>query len=164
DARVPPAGPVAGEKSPTTALALSLGGTLASFALVAAAESRDNDDLAAAGGIGIWIAPSFGHWYAGKLWTDGLTWRFAGAGAVLVGAVILLSECFNEDDCNEGPGFAFVYGGMAAFAVGGVYDIVTAPGSARAHNKRLRARAAGRWALTPVVTSDRAGLVLGGSF
>ncbi len=72
-------GPVAGEKSEGTALALSLGGTVASLAMLAVGENQTNDGLGAIGGIGIWVAPSFGHWYAGKLWTQGLTLRLAAA-------------------------------------------------------------------------------------
>jgi len=160
----PVTGPIAGEKSESTALALSLGGTIASIGLMAIGESQNNDDLGAIGGIGVWVAPSFGHWYSGKLWTNGMTLRLAGAGAVVVGAVMLIGCIDSENSCEDGPAVVLFVGGAGAFVAGGVYDIVTAPRSAREHNESLRLRAAGGWAITPVVTHDRAGLVFGGRF
>jgi hypothetical protein len=162
----PASGPVAGEKSPGTALLLSLGGTVASLALMGVAEGAQNDGIGAVGGIGVWVAPSFGHWYSGKLWTDGLTLRFAGAGAIIVGAVLLIGDCINDEvGCDdETPAFVLIVGGAGAFVAGGIYDIATAPGAAHRHNERLRARASYGWAVAPMVTRDRAGLVVGGSF
>lgn len=48
--------------------------------------------------------------------------------------------------------------------VGAIDDIVTAPGAARAHNRRLRAAGATSWLLTPVVAHDRAALTFTGRF
>jgi hypothetical protein len=162
----PVAGPIAGEKSPGMALALSLGGTVGSFALASVGGGVENDALATIGGLGMWVAPSFGHWYAGKLWTHGLTMRMAGAGAIVVGAVLLIDDCVNDEvGCDgETPGFALIIGGAGLFVIGGVYDIVTAPTSAHRYNERLRARTAGGWAVAPVITQERAGLVLGTRF
>jgi hypothetical protein len=162
-------GPVAGEKSPGVALGLSLGGTVLSIALASADDGSDPDNtLGTIGGIGVWIAPSFGHWYAGKAWTPGLTARFAGAGAVVIGAVMLIG-CYDSEDngCEDesgGTGIVLLYGGAAAFVGGVVYDIATAPGQARKYNERLRERSTRQWALTPTVSHDHAGLVLGGRF
>jgi hypothetical protein len=157
-------GPVAGEKSEGTALALSLGGTAASLAMLAVGENQANDSLGVIGGIGIWVAPSFGHWYAGKPWTHGLTLRLAGAGAIVVGAVLLISCIDGEGDCEDGPLVVLLVGGAGAFVAGGVYDIATAGSSVRAHNQRLRVQAAGGWSIAPMVRPDRAGLTLSGRF
>lgn len=158
-------GPVAGEKSESLALGLSLGATVGSIALASFAEKNDSDELDLAAAAGIWFGPTVGHWYAGKAWTPGLTARFAGAGAIVLGALMLIGDCFDctEDD-NVAAGIVLMYGGAAAFVGGAVHDIATAPRSARRYNARLRARAAARWSVAPTVGRGRAGLVVGASF
>jgi hypothetical protein len=160
-------GPVPGEKSPGLALGLSLGGTALSIALTAADDDSDSGaSLGAIGGIGLWVAPSFGHWYSGKMWTPGLTARLAGTGAAVIGALMLVTCIDSDGDCDsEGPGIVLLLGGAGAIVGGGIYDIATAPEEARKYNARLREQSATRqWALTPSVSRDRAGFVLGGRF
>jgi hypothetical protein len=160
-------GPIAGEKSASVALTLSLGGTVGSYVLAVAGGELQNEGLSTVGALGIFVAPTFGHWYAGKAWSDGLTMRLAGTGAMVVGAIILLGDCGFEGDCDDGDvvgGAILIYGGAAAFVAGGIYDIATAPGQARKYNARLRERAARGWALAPSVSRDRAGLVFSGRF
>lgn len=156
------------EKSPGTALILSLGGTVAAFAIGGVA--NENALLGTASGLGVWLAPSFGHWYAGDGWTTGLTYRMAGGAAMAAGAIWVLSECSlghdnnGGDDCGE-PGFALIIGGAAAFVGGMVYDIATAPGAARRHNERQRQRVMQyQYAVTPTIGGDRVGLAIGGRF
>ncbi len=162
----PPAtGPLPGERSPGTALALSLGGTIGAYVLATGSGLAESEGLAATGALGAFLAPSFGHWYAGDPWTDGLTLRLAGAGGVMVGALLLLGECgFEGGDCDETPGAVLLYGGAAAYVFGTILDIATAPGAAHKHNARLRERAARGWAVAPTFTRDRAGLAIGGRF
>jgi hypothetical protein len=165
---VPPpvTGPLPGEKSPGLAVTLSLGGTVASYVLIVAADETQNDGLATLGALGVFLMPTAGHWYAGKVWTDGLTLRAAGIGAVFVGALILLGDCGFEGSCeDEGPATAMLVLGAGAYMVGTVLDIATAPAEARRYNARLRERAiVGSWAIAPVVTHDRAGFALTGRF
>lgn len=162
----PVAGPIPGEKSPGIALALSLGGTVGSYVLAVAGGETQSDELSSMGAIGVFLAPSFGHWYAGKGWTDGLTLRLAGVGGMMVGLILLLGDCGFEGDssCDEAPGTVLMVVGAGAYVGGTILDIATAPGQARKYNERLRERAANGWALSPVVTGDRAGFVLSGRF
>jgi hypothetical protein len=161
----PVTGPLPGEKSPGVAVTLSLGGTVASYVLLVAAEETQNDGLATLGALGVFLMPTAGHWYAGKLWTDGLTLRLAGIGAVFVGTLLLL-DCGLEGNCeDEGPATAMFVLGAGAYVVGSVLDIATAPAEARTYNARLRERTtAGSWAIAPVVSHNGGGLVLGGRF
>src|SRR5262245_2074053 len=76
-----------GPLSEDTALWLSLGGTLGSVGLLAG--SAFTDDSAAGvlrltGALGLVLAPSFGHWYAGTGWTRGMGLRLGG---MVIGAV-----------------------------------------------------------------------------
>jgi hypothetical protein len=159
-------GPVPGEKSPSLALTLSLGGTVASYVLVVAGGEVQNEGLSSVGTLGFYLAPSFGHWYAGNGWTDGMTMRLAGTGAALVGVMIILGDCGSEGDenCDSSPGAILAIGGAVLIVGGGVYDIATAPGEARKYNARLRERAARGWAITPVISRDRAAFTLSTSF
>ncbi len=169
----PVVGPVAGEKRESTALWLSLGGTVASIGLLALAENTANDStgsgdladgLGTVGAIGLWFAPSAGHWYAGKLWTTGLGLRLAGAGVALVGVVLLVGCIDSDNTCDEGAAAVLMVGGAAAFVGGGIYDIATAPTSVREHNDRLRGNLGRGWSVAPSVRRDGAGLVVGGRF
>ena len=157
--------PVSGSyRSPGTALALSLGGTLGSLALVSVASTTENDTLGMVGSLGFWLAPSFGHWYAGKGWTKGLSWRLAGGGAATVGLMWFAVDCIpgcGNDDAH--PGLLLAIGGGVAFFGGVVHDIATAPGAARAHNARLEGRVHDL-AVRPTFGGGRAGVALSGRF
>ncbi len=161
-----PAGPpVSGTyKSPNTALALSLGGTLGSLALVSVGGAAQNEVMSTAGSLGIWIAPSFGHWYAGRGWTPGLKARLYGAGAVFVGVMWVAVDC-NGSSCGDDfhPGFALAIGGGGAFFGGMIHDIATAPRAAREHNARRTGRIE-NLTVRPTLGSGKAGLSLSGRF
>ena len=105
--------PTGGEKSETIALALSLGGTLASYGLFwYAIENEDvaDDDesyqaIAMTASLGTFFAPSFGHWYTGKFATRGLGLRAAGAGTALIAMTWAFSECpLFGGECEESAG------------------------------------------------------------
>ncbi|HUQ01896.1 MAG TPA: hypothetical protein VM261_05335 [Kofleriaceae bacterium] len=153
-------------KSPSTALALSLGGTVGSFALIAiGGSSEDLGGLASAGSLGLWLAPSFGHWYVGKGWTPGLKWRLAGAGAATLGIMWVALDCIGsscEDDMH--PGVMLAIGGGVAVVGGMVHDIATAPSAAREHNARLDAGRVQNVTVRPSFGSGRAGLAISGRF
>jgi len=116
----------------------------------------------------MWFGPTTGHWYAGRAWTGGLTARFVGVGAAVLGVIMVLDECFdscdNNGDDSVAVGAVLLYGGSAAILGGAIYDIATAPRSVRQHNQRLRERSAGGWALSPTLGRGRVGFALGGRF
>jgi len=172
--------PQVAQKSESTALWLSLGGTIGSYALLFApaviANSGTNEattNLAASaatvGLVGTLLAPTFGHWYAGKGFTRGFGLRLGSIGVALLGAVVALSGCsisFGHDqqddpDCGQGApiGIALLIGAGGMWVGGTVDDIVQAPRRVRRRNE-----AAVQLGLTPIVHGDRAGIVLVGSF
>jgi hypothetical protein len=132
------------KKRPTTARNLAIGGALVGPALVgvAAASGAAHNDAAmqvalAASGVAFVLAPSAGHWYAGKTFSTGLVLRLAGAGAAVVGfgiaAPCLPEECFK----NEGEiGGTILLAGAALIVAGTVWDLVTADDEARSWNDR----------------------------
>lgn len=173
---LPAAGPeraafVSGEtKSESVALALSLGGTIGSYALMYfAADAAANEDgdkyeaLGTAGALGAVFAPSFGHWYAGKFGTRGLALRGAALGVGLTAMVWAFSECplfASEDECHDSGGPAILAVGALGLWIGGtIDDIATAPGRVRAHNRRVSGLA-----IVPVVKSDGGSVALTGQF
>src|SRR5687768_15794321 len=113
-----------------TALALSLGGTAASYALLFGGALGGSGTAELVGFGGVLLAPSFGHWYADKYLTRGLGLRALGLGVVLTGAMISLSECpltfdHSAEPCEESDrGPAVAIAGLAVFAWGTIDDIV----------------------------------------
>jgi hypothetical protein len=150
--------------SESTAVWLSLGGTVASWGLIAVASQMDErlggnaGNIASIGALGTLLAPSFGHWYAGSYFTRGLGMRLAGVGATYLGLGILLSGC--EEDCsNAGLAAALLLGGAGFYLAGTIDDIATASGKVRRHNERLQ-----NVAIVPMIRSDSGGLALAGRF
>ena len=157
------------ELSEGTALALSLGGTLASYGLIVAAAREEGggdgyEAMATVGTLGAFFAPSFGHWYAGAIGTRGMAMRAGGAAAGLVAVWWAFSECplfASEDECHETSGpavLAIVAGGL--WVGGTIDDIIQAPRRVRRRNARLQ-----NLTLAPLATRDGGGgLVLAGQF
>ena len=163
---VPPTSAVGGGslKSENTALALSLGGTLGTLALWGIGGASENGAMLTAGSIGIWVAPSFGHWYAGEGWTTGLKWRVGGAGAAAFGMMWVAVDCMNSDCIDTvHPGVALAIGGGVAFVGGVVHDIATTKRAAREHNARAMGRVQDV-TLRPTFGSGRTGFALSGRF
>ncbi len=134
-ARVASAGPNDEPKNPDTALALSVGGVVASGATM----------LGATGGNATWwivgagtlvITPSFGHLYAADYMTWGLGLRLAAPLAIYLGSKM---SCVNPDGdgCSRpGNGQILMYGlGAGAFVTGIVLDLATARSAARDYNR-----------------------------
>ncbi len=154
--------------SESTALGASLGGTLGSWAMVVAAaamsgaegSSDGSDLLGSIGGIGTFLAPSFGHWYAGSFFTRGMGLRAVGMGGAFLGFVAALGCGFGGscDDGDETVVWALLIGGAGLYVGGTVDDIVQAPRRAR------RVNASRGYALMPRVGGDSVGLTLGGTF
>jgi hypothetical protein len=144
----------ADRKSPTTALLLSLGGTLAAGGLLAygLADVDKRGNAVALGGLTGVFAPSFGEWYAGTGLTAGLGLRTAGLTLTAAGFVYAVRDC----DCGGGWGIAAI--GGAVFVAGTVTDIVMAPATARKWN------AANLQVAPTVMPNGAAGVALAGAF
>lgn len=173
----PQPAPVRTEKllSESHALTLSLGGTLGSLGLIAC--SGLAGDAAAlvglAGGLGFVLAPSFGHWYAGKYFTRGLGLRLLGGAVGSVGLVFALGQAFSgfgdhsSDEEAESEESAvpivLLLGGLGMYIYGTVDDIMTAPRRVRRHNERLNGRLMDV-TVAPLAVSRGGGLALTGRF
>jgi len=153
-------------KSETTALALSLGGSLASVGLMAAAfsdlvhEDETTAHLFGAGLLSLAITPSLGHIYSGKVLTGGLALRAGGAALALVGLAQALDcgliEVRRSCGFFESGEAAVVLGGTVA-AAGVIWDIATAPRAARRFNEK-------HVTLVPAAPGASLGLSLAGRF
>lgn len=157
-----PRAPVAAPYDPTVALALSLGATAVGYGVLYAGVDRRSDGLTAVGLAGIGLGPSIGHWYSGHVLTRGLGFRVVGAATAAAGALVMVSSCpiFETEKTHCGAEtLAVILGlsGAGLFVAGTLDDIFTAPGEARRRNQR-------RLAVAPVVTPDRAGLAVMGTF
>lgn len=152
-------------KSEDTAFALSLGGTAASAALIVGGFSSNNAGLALAGMASSLVTPSLGQWYAGKPLTAGMGIRAASAVATIVGFGEALS-CLDEENCQTPDSAAYLlFGGLAGYAVGTIYDLATAKDAAREYNAKHG------WRVTVAPTALRTasgqstmGVGIGGSF
>jgi hypothetical protein len=127
-------------KDPGTATLLSIGGTVAPLALVAAgagAGAQGNGSsgaLLAAGIGGLVIGPSLGEWYAHDYFSPGLGLRGAGAALIIAGL-----GCFNGiagPPCppRDNSGTAVAVIGAVVIAGGTLCDLLTAGRSAREWN------------------------------
>ena len=149
-------------RSENVALGLSLGGSLMSVGLMAAALSdlpNDDSDAAtlwATGILTLAITPSLGHLYAGDVWTPGLGVRAAGAALAAVGAVQSVDCLFESCGFVDGGGAALV-AGAGLVAIGAVWDIATARDAARRYNEK-------RISLVPSAPGANIGLSLVGRF
>lgn len=148
------------------AFSLSLGGTLASWAVFSNADRIADHEIreavAAASALGAMLAPSAGHWYAGKLVTRGMGLRAAGVLAAVVGFTGTFRDCepfVSGQTCDTRPALTLMIIGGGLVLIGTIDDIVTAPLRVRRQN-RERAGVA----IAPIVTRDTAGLALGGRF
>jgi hypothetical protein len=149
------------DKDPAIAYVLSVGGTLAPFAIGAIAYGNGDENaptrVLVLGGLSMMFLPSAGHWYAGQAWTWGTTARVAGAATVaLLGLYYIACE-----DCDPHTGGTILGVTGAALVVGGVvYDIATAGTAVHRWNDQHRG------ALTPTVvrTGTCWGVGIGGTF
>jgi hypothetical protein len=149
------------EVSESTALAIAVGGTVASYGMVLLGAGPVRGDagrtLIAIGAAGTLIAPSGGRWYARSAGWRGLGLRLAGAGVVVLAGVASLSECglFRTSPCTPVGGVLLGIGGAGLWVGGTIDDIVMAPRDARRHNARLQ-----QVTLVPLVRPDDHGLGL----
>ncbi len=151
------------EKSGGVALGLSIGFTAGGIALLA----TGNETMALVG-FGAFVAgPSTGHWYAHEAWNTGMGIRLAGVGMFIVGLTqVDLSFGSGHDDVEEEEkdetlGGLLIVGGLAAYVVGGIYEIFTAPRAAERYNEDRRNLNLG---VTLVGRDQTPGLALTGTF
>jgi len=159
--RVPPPAPRPGEVSANTALTISLGGTLASWAVLAAGIGAESSPIALTGALGTLLLPSAGSWYAGEAGGIGLTMRAVGAIGVLY-AASNATECDDyEASCNNNSGGAgaVALAGVALYLTGTIVDLAAAPSAARRHNRELRALS-----VAPTVHPGGGGVMVLGRF
>ncbi|MBP6837611.1 MAG: hypothetical protein KA190_09925 [Kofleriaceae bacterium] len=166
--------PPARTRSPGTALALSLGGTAAAYAMVAwgtaAPGSAAGQTLGWVGAGSALIAPSLGQWYAGEGFTTGLGLRLGGASMGAVGAIGLMRCAERSGDVVPScPGSMLLLVGASGLVLTGViHDIATAPRAARRFNTRAAERRRASVQAVPALVSAggaRApGLGLAGTF
>lgn len=176
----PPPQPLPEPLSESTALWWSLGGTIASYGLIFGAGFANSggggDSVAGTigtiGSFGIFLAPSFGHWYAGKYWTRGLAFRLGSIGVLFGGLIVALmaSDCplfggghGDSEPCDDSRAEAVLIGtGIATagmFIYGTVDDIVDAPRRVRRHNAAIQSL---QFSLAPLRMRDAGGLALVG--
>jgi hypothetical protein len=125
-------------KSPGTAIGLSLGTTLAGAGMLAVASSLDSKGLAIAGGATLFIGPTVGQMYAGRVWNAGLATRLA---ALALGGVgfWLVVRC--EDGCNNqgsrDVGEALEISGLFVYVGASLYESIDAGRTAADYNRAL---------------------------
>lgn len=157
----PLADPLPGERSETAALLLSLGATTLPAAL-ALTHPRATYALGVQPGLvllgSLILGPSVGHVYAGRPGRAllGIGVR-VGALAGLAGAVALSWNSYSSG--AEALGVVSLALGAGLW----IWDIASAPGSARAHNRKLRERRLSLGA-GPVGSTGAPGIVLTATF
>jgi len=124
------------DRSPATALTLSLASTVAGY--VVAAEASTNQRLADVGVVLFLVGPTIGQAYAGNTFNRGLAVRAGGLALVFIGAPLSLAS---QDHCcaiSSGSGAALLLTGFLMYIGGATYEIATAPEAARRYNREHR--------------------------
>ena len=128
------------EKSPETAVGLSLATTASGVGVLALAyELRSTDSTTALVTFGVAltvIGPTVGHAYAGQAWNAGLGLRLASVATGVIGGALLvncLDECRDHSKADVGAALfltsAIVYAGAT------LYEIGTAGAAADRYNR-----------------------------
>jgi len=127
------------ELSEHTAVSMSVLSTLGSWTLFVAGATSGHTGGVALGFVGTLLAPTTGHWYAGRVVTWGLATRLVSVGLTAVGMLAVIDElsCHSES-CTSEPAVWLVPLGIAGYLAGTIADIYTVPGAVRDHNSRLR--------------------------
>lgn len=139
---------------PSTAVLLSVGGTVGGFALAYATVSS-NDDLWWVGAAGLAVGPSLGRWYSGRAGLAGIGLRTAGMAIAFAGLISALDQ-----DGEDGAAPVLMFGGAGLYAVSTLYDVFTSGEIAREAN----AERANRIVVAPTVGRGQAGLLVSGAF
>ena len=167
-----PVAPEVDEKSPTTAVLLSLGVTTAGYITLGAA---DSSAMKWVGVAGIFFGPSTGQWYAGELGGLGMGARALGIVSAGYGFAKMLdseTDCFPEDPgcaderarakASGRVGGLFFFAGASLWVGSTIADVIFAKRAADHYNARHALN------LSPIVLGDSGhhmpGLVLTGRF
>lgn len=138
---VTPAPDPADEKSPSVAVALSVGVTAAGAVTLMASDSHTASMI----GFGaIFLGPSTGQWYAGELGLLGIGARALGGVGMVYGlSEVLQSECDAEDgeDCSGASrrgqlGALMMIGGASLWVGSSIADVIFAKRAADRWNQR----------------------------
>lgn len=154
-------------KSPVVAEALTVAGTAAGPLMFAGALKYEDGPgknpvpLLVASGAAAAFGPTLGDWYAGKTWSRGTTYRLLGGGAFALGASIVVSSLWSGNDATGLVGIGIAGVGAAGVIGGTALDLWDAPHAAVAYN---RAHARRQLAVAPLVSRDRSGLAVVGTF
>jgi hypothetical protein len=165
----PASRPKSVQKANGLAVAGALAAPVAIVAGVALGEAAEPGEGAAIGylaGLAVAVvAPSAGHWYAGRATTRGMALRAVGATAFTVGSVGALA-CLDDHDGAGDPFLCesevilplMILAGPILYVSGVVWDLVTADDAARAWNREHGLH------LTPTIVHGAPGLAIGGRF
>src|SRR5204862_428916 len=129
-----PAAPASPHKDTSIAVGLSIGATVGSFVLLGM--SDDSEKLAALGLAGIYLGPSTGQWYAGRIGGIGLASRAVAAVLVVEGVAradqpgndclgLTDAECRDAEarwDHDSSVGEKMIVGGLLLWAGSSVFD------------------------------------------
>jgi len=156
----------ADEKSPSAAVALSVGVTTAGVITLLAS---DSESMSMVGLGAMYLGPSTGQWYAGEVGGFGLAARAVGAVAVVHGfSQILQSEGDCEPECTAGQheanrsagrrGGVLLLTGVGLWIGSSIADVIFAKRAADGWNERHAITVA------PTLSQHGPGFVLGGRF
>lgn len=155
-----------GDRSPGTAVMMSLGGSAVSWALlIASTQMHDSSSaraMAITGGLGTLVAPSFGHWYAHSYMTWGQGIRLGSLAVASIGFATVASTLWTEgNDGQELAGIVLLGAGGLAYVSASIYDIATAGAAVERYNTRRH-----KLSLVPVVNpvAGSYGVAFGGQF
>ncbi|HEY5922809.1 MAG TPA: hypothetical protein VIV11_14120 [Kofleriaceae bacterium] len=143
-----PASPPAREKNPTTAMALSIGTTMAGFAVLAASEGEESAVVIGIGGM--YLGPSTGQWYAGRIGGIGLVSRAVSAYLIVRGVSQLDHgghDCLGLTDAEcdvaeeswareSNHAEALIWTGVGLWVGSTIYDFVMAGRATDAWNRK----------------------------
>ena len=157
--------PTSSRKSPTVAVAISLGVTVGSLALMVAGSAGDHDGdgeespLVAPAAIGFLLGPTTGHWYAGRFATPATGVRAIALGAGMLSGIVMVGCALggNGDDGACSLAIAGMVGSSVTYSIAGIYEIVGAASSATAYNRRHGLDLA----VTPTATPANGGIAPG---
>jgi hypothetical protein len=155
-------------KSENTALMLSLGVTLGGIGLSWFGAEHNVDGLATFGSVAAFVGPTTGHIYADNIWNTGLQWRLGSLGVGVGAIVYAVSQCgLFENSCSDAAAsrtdaaLVVFVSAMISYGAATIYEIATAPSSARKYNLEYSKRRAMQ--IVPV-SSGAPGLSLVGTF
>ncbi len=146
----PPAARRSGGKHASTAVAISLGATLGSLAVIGLSVDSGSATLPTIGVIGLYFAPSTGQWYAGRSGGLGLIARGV-SGLVMVGSAFhMIGETHADVPSGQRGAEVMFWVGAGMWVGSTIYDHVAAGRAAQSWNRRHGVT------LTPTVVSTGA--------